>query len=471
MYTIVSADGLRPLPPRPDLAYEEARARELQRAFNAPDPHTTGDSGSSTRDERSLEIARSRVAREYGFGSWEKLVEYYKTWELHERTGPRFKWDGLALYENRVSWLTNELRNRKAFAVQPPDIQGTGATLATYVPRLFGLTDAEIFRADVTEAEIRHAVARSERFSNWETLAAYATTHVRASRDDWNNTPQFEASKALKVGDRERAGQLFRAHPELLQSRDPRGVNGSILNDVVLRAIRKPTEESLATYRWVQSQGADFQHTLNELLLGSVRTPPEEVQNLLNLGANPNWVPNNGYSVLEHAVYRYWNGASVDLIAERVEPRQSFWLSAALGDVDTMLQFVDENGVPSEAARRDRPPFNALWMDAPNRPDAGDRDVVWEAFMLACMNNRAATIDALLQRGFPIDYSPHEMSMLRWAVGNWIPDVVETLIERGADPTYKIWPSVRSAREMAADWTAQDAASPIAQRIYSLCTR
>ena len=101
---------------------------------------------------------------------------------------------------------------------------------------------------------------------------------------------------------------------------------------------------------------------------------------------------------------------------------------------------------------------------------ASDRDVVWEAFMLACMNNRIATIDALLERGFPIDYSPHEMSMLRWAVGNWIPDVVETLIDRGADPTYKIWPSVSSAREMAESWIQQSAQNEVAQRIY-LCTR
>ena len=60
---------------------------------------------------------------------------------------------------------------------------------------------------------------------------------------------------------------------------------------------------------------------------------PETVRWYLDRGANPDWLPPNGITVLEHAIARYRNGTSVDLIAQRVRPRQALWIAAGLGDV------------------------------------------------------------------------------------------------------------------------------------------
>ena len=68
------------------------------------------------------------------------------------------------------------------------------------------------------------------------------------------------------------------------------------------------------------------------------------MQRLLDRGADPDWVPPNGYSVLEHVIWRCWNGEVVDLIARRVKPRQGFWISAGLGDAEAVKRYFDKDG-------------------------------------------------------------------------------------------------------------------------------
>jgi hypothetical protein len=65
---------------------------------------------------------------------------------------------------------------------------------------------------------------------------------------------------------------------------------------------------------------------------------------------------------------------------------------------------------------------------------ADPQEVVWEAFLVAALNTRLEVLDALLQRGFPIDYLGHGVSLLYLAVGNaWLP-LVEFLVQHGANP-------------------------------------
>jgi hypothetical protein len=62
------------------------------------------------------------------------------------------------------------------------------------------------------------------------------------------------------------------------------------------------------------------------------------------------------------------------------------------------------------------------------------QEVVWEAFFVAVLNLRFDVLDALLERGFPIDYLGPGMSVLNFAVGNGFVPLVEFLVKRGANP-------------------------------------
>ena len=87
--------------------------------------------------------------------------------------------------------------------------------------------------------------------------------------------------------------------------------------------------------------------TLSRMLLFGIHRKPEEVAYLLDRGADPDWLPPDGVPILEHALLNYWNPEAVDLIARRVTPRKAFWIAAGLGDVTTMLSFLDKDGKPA----------------------------------------------------------------------------------------------------------------------------
>lgn len=131
----------------------------------------------------------------------------------------------------------------------------------------------------------------------------------------------------------------------------------------------------------------------------------QEIQGLLDLGANPNWKPRIGFTVLEHAIIRYGNGEAVDLIAKRVAANNAFWVAAGIGDVKTMLQFVNKQCVPNEAARQDRPDAGLLGTGGTVRPDASDVEVVWEAFTMAALNGRTNSMKAWRDQQSPRDLS------------------------------------------------------------------
>jgi hypothetical protein len=147
-------------------------------------------------------------------------------------------------------------------------------------------------------------------------------------------------------------------------------------------------------------------------------------------------MPPNGITVLEHAIVRYRNGACVDLIAERVRPRQALWIAAGLGDVAGVRSFVVRKGKLTRAARLNRPDTMAMGVVAgllPLHADADDLEIMWEAFQIAGWNERWSTMDALLEAGLPVDHAPYWWPLLLIAVGNLIVPLAEYLIRRGAD--------------------------------------
>lgn len=445
-------DARRPLPARPNLEFERKRAKRLVK---------TSD-GAIT-----LALAQRQLAREYGFASWRKLLEYYRTWERHDRAGPQHGWHSGNDGDRQVRQLLREFHDRQSQPLDYPDVYGTAAAFATFVPRCFGLSDREVFASPITTAEAQLVVARRARFSTWEAYQADIAVR-RAHADERENTaaqhgphrsgPITLETIANGATDRERIVHLLEHTPGIRTPHDPTrpydAQHDHHLWWLILRALTVDPAEPRDTRAWMESHDVALQPHLDHALLGHplFGTTTDFVRGLLALGADPHHVVLNGYSVIEHAIARYRNGEAVDLLRPRVAAPRRFWVAAGLGDVSTMLRFLDRRGVPSAAARRDRldmTVFDGIKFTG-GRPEASDHDVVWEAFFLAGLNGRLEVLNALLERGFPVDYSPLWYNLLHIAVEQRNVPVVEYLLAHGANPDLKRYPGAMTAREMAA---------------------
>jgi len=445
--TIPSADGLRVLPDMPQLDVEVQRVAQYMR---------------EQRDAGSTEVARASCAAEYGFASWENLVGYFRVCEAHQRAGTSDMNLERARADQEVKSLLKDFNSRKDMTEPPPDSFGHLAAAATYVPRLYGLSDDELKTETLAESEAQLVVARQRRFMNWNALNDKIGEMLQY------RTPEYQMPSAQRVAamndakravyDRDIDG-LTRAHsaiPNWFRSAERPGFTVGPVWDVIRQFIASPDAGSRALLDHLYVLGVDVQSYLDSGILASGFSPVETVQirGLLQLGANVSQALPDGFSLLEHAVVKYMNGEAVDIIASHVAPRRAFWIAAGLGDVSTMMSFIDRDNRPTMEARRDRFDANALAMSpiffvsAP-RPNASDTEILWEAFMLAGLNGRLAALDALLKVGFPINYAPGPENLLVMSVRHHLATVVEYLLSRGADPHYKSWPNHWSAVHMS----------------------
>lgn len=290
--------------------------------------------------------------------------------------------------------------------------------------------------------------------------------------DDWErrNSPLRQALNAIRARDTEVFGRIIDAHPALLTDtvdRSPGFIE--LARNAILGSIRSPDPEARQIVDWLRTR-MDLGSTLNWMLLGRVGMSTESVRLLLELGADPTWMPPNGVSLLEHALVQYWNHEAVDLIAQHVSVPRAFWIAAGMGDASAVKRYLTRDGAPTDAARARRPDFAAMAVGfLPGSPADDDRMVVWEAFLVAALNQRFEVLDVLLDRGFPIDYSAWGQTVLHLAVGNgWVP-LIEYLVRRGADVDLKGWRPNMSAREMAEEGYLNPHGHADKLRILQLC--
>jgi hypothetical protein len=460
-----SPSDVRPLPARPNLEFERKQAKKLLAAVHEGDADALvrvrakhRASAGKSPDEVQLSDAQFTIAREYGFTSWPRLVEYFETLSRHELSGLRERHTPLSHHESWARTLIVEHKEKRPWTVR---------FFGAYVPRFYGRTADQILASDVTVDDAQLATARMYRYPSWEAMAA----DTPAKPDAWEEqeTPLRKAMAALRAGDLQTLEQLTQQYPELLSPTErehPR--SDTLARNVLLMDVKQATEQTRQAYDWLRAR-MDLQATLNWMLLGYMRMTVEEMQRLLDRGADPAWIPPNGYSVIEHVIWRCWNGEIVDLIAKRVTPPSAMWISAGLGDANGVRQYFDANGQLTDAARQNRPDFNALgFIPTPSLPAEDDEGIIWEAFLIAAFNQRFEVMDALLERGFNIDYIGWGQTMLHTAVGNgWLP-LVEYLVKRGANVNLKGWRPYATAREMAEEAALNPYGYPNGARILEL---
>lgn len=455
--------ALRALPPRPSLEFERKEAKALLRRLRA------GDADSIERvrarhpafdpPHAKLADAQLTIAREYGFASWPRLVRWFEDVERPKHGGMSLH--GLRLNEGMVRSLIAEHRDRRVW---------TARLLAAYVPRFYGMRAEDVFGLDVTEDEARLAIARSHGLPSWDALVERAEAD-RRQQALLESDPMRDAWDAMRAADVSELQRVIAEHPELLHPSEHDEIKGRHLLASALNFERINGREAMQPIvEWLASKGLDIQLVLNRKLCGEMRMEPEKVRWLLDRGADPNWVAPSGIPVLEHALLRYWNREAVDVLVERVVPRDALWIAAGLGDVAGVGRFLDRRGRPTAAARKLRPDFEAVGRPPFGAlPDGDDEEILVETLLVAMLNGRGEVIEYLASRDAPIDSLVFGTPLVSLAVGNGWTDATDAFVRCGADLDLRGWRPELSAREIARMHFEQMPDDDARRRIAVLC--
>jgi hypothetical protein len=475
----VAAPPVRQLPAKASLALERKRAKTLLRELHAAESEAVkrlravhpahGRTTPSSDVLAALKLADAQIiiAREYGFTSWPRFARYFADLERESYSpgslhGPPEDQEGTA-----KSILAGHRDGRVS----------AGRMLAGFVPRFYGKSVAEVFASEVTIEDARLVVARQHHSATWEQLCERATANERFRERhsvwDRDKSPVRQAWLAISAHDLDALGAILESHPDLLHPAEEDERYGQLARQAIANECKQRTPEARMVTEWLASRGVDIATTLNRMLLS--RPAPittEDMEYLLDRGADPNWVPSNGITILEHCLlsFRDPSPKTVELIARRVVPRSALWIAAGLGDIDGMRPFFDRHGKPNAAAYRDRPPFGLVGSsNIPMLPEPDDGEVLSEVSWVALLNNRVEAIGFLLDHGLPIDHVGWGTPLLNFAVMTQRVALVEYLVKRGANLDLKGWQPYMTARELARDGFLSNPDRPGTRRIFELC--
>jgi hypothetical protein len=116
----------------------------------------------------------------------------------------------------------------------------------------------------------------------------------------------------------------------------------------------------------------------------------------------------------------------------------ALWTAAGSGRLDLVETFFDERGALRPEAGAHRP--NPADVGGPPRvpPTDDPAEILGEALVYACLNNRTEVVRDLLERGVDANARPlWNATGLHFAVGERRTRIVEHLVAHGADPTIR----------------------------------
>lgn len=460
--------ALYTLPDRPNLQYMRKEAKSLLRRLRAGDREALEHAYArhsllANMPHTALKLADAQlvIARDYGFTSWPRLVRYIEELERQQHSHMQVH-HGPSFYEGWVGHFIAQHARRGRWA---------GRALAAYVPRFYGLPLEDVFASTITEDEARLAIARAHGAPSWAVMIERLDENERARAVERENDPIRRASEAMANGDVDALERIVAEHPPLLHPSEMDRSSGHTLMAAALWEEGKHGAEAMRPImEWLAAQGLDRQLELNELLRGPMLHGSQRVRDLLDQGADPNWITPSGFPVLEHALLRYWDGEAVDVLAARTTPRKALWIAAGLGDIEGVRNCLDRDGKPTAAGRRLRPDFVAAGRMGmlPQLPDADDEEVLLEALVVALLNQRIAVIEYLASRGAPLNSGIYGTPLLSIAVGNGMTDLVECLLRCGADPDLRVSDGRQTPRELAREVFEQTPDEPHYRRIAML---
>src|SRR5688572_6873155 len=268
-----SPSDVRALSPRPNLEHERKQAKQLLDKLKAGDPESLARLKKYKRDSSGglqLADAQFTIAREYGFSSWPRLVEYFETLARHELADSR----GGSNVESLESWARTILADHKAGRRWPMEF------LSAYVPRFHGRSVEQVLATEVTMDDAKLATARMNRYPSWDMMVAEIAKRPKEDAWAFYDSPLIKASRASRADDLAEVERLVVEHPELL------GPGSGLAHDVILREIKDPSETTRRAYDWLAAR-MDLQPALNRMVLGHMRMKPEHMKRLLDLGADP----------------------------------------------------------------------------------------------------------------------------------------------------------------------------------------
>jgi ankyrin repeat protein len=390
------------LPAAPSLEQLRKQAKDLLRA------HRTGDPGAIARvaahhpepdEPLKLTGAQLVVAREHGFASWPRLRAYVERVAAHGADLQHAYHEDLEYYEGRAAGLRASAED------------GTPGAVAAF----------ERWRAPLTDAGARAVVARAHGFPSWRALRG----HVATLRDA--GEPFARAYRAVEAHDVDGLRDELDRFPHLVAAR---GTNG---NDLLGMAVgdRRLVELLLA-------RGADPNrgnaHGWMPLHAAAYGNNIEMARMLLAAGARPDaFARGDGGTPLVVALF--WGHREVaEVLAEHgVHPR-NLRAAAGLGRTDLIDDLLAPDGrlAPEAGAHRAyyRPHGGFPHWDPSDDP----QEVIDEALAWAARNDRVDALDVLVARGANLEADVYRGTPLTWAAAMGRTAAVRRLIALGADP-------------------------------------
>jgi len=249
----------RALPSQPSLEFDRKEAKALLRRLHAGETDALARAvafhpmlGRAPTDVFALADAQLIVAREYGFASWRRLVQYHA--QLERQRHARTTVHGREFFESLArSW-------RREIAARLPD---AARAVAAYVPRFYGTPVDAVYAAEVTDDEIRLAIARTYGAPSWQVLMA---------RNDQGRTPTPPSSLSARL-----CGHVWMTVAEveslIAGGADPRWIapNGyTVLEHALLTYFHPPAIDALLAHlappfrdaMWVKAGVGDVAGTI-----------------------------------------------------------------------------------------------------------------------------------------------------------------------------------------------------------------
>ena len=390
------------LPAAPSLEQLRKQAKGLLRAHRVGDPDAVARvAAHHPQPDEPLKLAGAQlvVAREHGFASWPRLRAYVERVAEH---GPELQHayhEDLDYYEGR------------AYGLRASAEDGTPSATAAF----------ERWGAPVTEAGARAVVARAHGFASWGALRR----HVATLRD--GGEPFARAYRAVEAHDVNALRDELDRFPHLVAAQ---GTNG---NDLLGMAMGDRRLVALLLDRGADPNRGNA-HGWTPLHQAGYGGSTEMARLLLAIGARPDvFARGDGGTPLVVALF--WGHREVaELLAEHgVRPR-NLRAAAGLGRVDLVDELLASDGrlAPEAGAHRG---FYRPHSGFPHwEPSDDPQEVVDEALAWAARNDSVDVLDVLVARGADLEADVYRGSALMWAAAQGKVAAVRRLLALGADP-------------------------------------